>query len=669
MNLLFRMLREAARASSGFITLLYERFVVLPHNVKQALLLLVDLVSIPVALFIATTLRYGTLQVEIGSSELLVCAATVLVSAVVFLRLGLYRAIVRFMGHEAIVAIVKGVTISALLLALFLLLTRTEVPRSLPMIYWCLMLICVGGSRLLLRSWYRHRRQRSARRIAIDGAGSAGRQLLTALLHGEQFDPVLFIDDNPALRGRVINDVPVIGLDQLPGQIRHYGIAEIFLAMASIGADRRREITQALTELAVHVRTIPRFEDLVRGRADISEVQEITLEDLLGREPVPPRPDLLAVCIAGKRVMVTGAGGSIGSELCRQILAESPAELLLVDASEFALYNIERELLEVAAREGLATRIVALLGSVQDHARMRLLLEGFQVQTVYHAAAYKHVPLVEHNVIEGVRNNVMGTLTVARAAAEAKVRTFVLVSTDKAVRPTNVMGASKRVAEMVMQSLAAANAGGTRYVIVRFGNVIGSSGSVVPLFQEQIAAGGPVTVTHAEAERYFMTIPEAAQLVLQASAMGSGGDVFVLDMGARVRIHDLARRMIHLAGKEVRDEANPGGDIEIRITGLRPGEKLREELLSEGSVGATGHPMILRAVEECLPWVELERVLEELREACVDYDCNRVRDIFARVVRGFDDRYPCADALGERLNERAAGQRPRLKMLAPVKSG
>jgi len=667
MNAYQRWLREALAFGREFLVTLGNRFVELPRNVKQVLLLLLDLVFIPVALFASMWLRLGTPESAIDPRELLVTAVTVLVSAVVFLRLGLYRAIIRFMGDQAVVAIVKGVTLSALTLALAIFAAQLSVPRSLPVIYGCLLLTLVGGSRFALRSWYRRARTRDSRRIAIYGAGSAGRQLLTALQQGDEFLPVLFIDDNPALQGRVINDVPVLSLDELRTVVARHEIEEVFLAIPSIGAQRRREITRALTDLAVHLRTIPRLEDLVRGRATISEVQEVTLEDLLGREPVPPRPDLLAVCISRKRVMVTGAGGSIGSELCRQILAEGPESLLLLDSSEFALYGIERELRDQAALSGYRGRIVPLLGSVQDQSRMRLLLESFEVETLYHAAAYKHVPLVEQNVVEGVRNNVLGTLALARAASAARVRNFVLISTDKAVRPTNVMGACKRVCEMIMQSMA--GEGGTCFSIVRFGNVIGSSGSAVPLFREQIAAGGPVTVTHPDAQRYFMTIPEAAQLVLQASAIGSGGDVFVLDMGEPVRILDLARRMVHLAGKEVRDDSNPGGDIEIRITGLRPGEKLSEELLSDGSVGATGHPMILRAVESCPSRAELDRALDELQAACETQDCQRAREVFARVVPGFDAGYACVDEVAARLRERNGSVRPRLRVLPPAQSG
>jgi len=592
MNRFRPAVRTRTSATLQLFILLYDRFVGLPRNVKQAVLLVLDLVSIPFALLIGAALHFGSFPVDAGARELITCALTMVISAVVFLRLGLYRAIVRFMGHEAIAAIVKGVTLSALTLSLLMLLLKPALPASMPFLFWCLMLVFVGGSRFALRSYYHHLNKKQSQRVAIYGAGSAGRQLLTALHHGERYRAVLFVDDNPALHGSVINGVPVEGRSALPELLKRFEVSEVFLAMASVGKLRRREIIQELAQMPVQVRTIPAFEDLVRGRASIAEVQDVSLEDLLGREPVPPHPELVARCIADKAVLVTGAGGSIGSELCRQILAESPRELLLVDSSEFALYRIERELREEAIRVASRAQIIPLLGSVQDFARMRMIMSTFGVETVYHAAAYKHVPIVEFNVIEGVRNNVLGSLNAARAAAETGVDTFVLVSTDKAVRPVNIMGASKRMAELVLQALADEGQR-TRFVIVRFGNVIGSSGSVVPLFREQIRSGGPVTVTHAEAHRYFMTIAEAAQLVLQASAMGSGGDVFVLDMGEPIRIVDLARRMILLAGMEVRDETNPNGDIEIKMTGLRPGEKLYEELLVGDNVGATGHPMIL----------------------------------------------------------------------------
>jgi FlaA1/EpsC-like NDP-sugar epimerase len=657
--------RRSVGLVRGYTSVLYQRFMDLPRNGRESLLFSLDLVAVPLALVGALVLRVGSVAVIDGPALLAVSVGTVVVSAVVFLRLGLYRAIVTFMGDQAVIAIVKGVTLSSLTLSLLLLLVHTQgaVPRALPLLYWVLLLIMVGGSRLAMRSWTRERGKRGAIRVAIYGAGAAGRQLLSSLRCGERYSPVVFVDDNPKLQGRLINDVPVIPASALPDVIARHEVSEVFLAMAALDKIRRREIIRSLADHAVQVRSIPPFEDLVRGVASISEVEEISLEELLGRDPVPPHPDLLARCITGKCVLVTGAGGSIGSELCRQVLGEEPRELLLLDSSEYALYTVERELHELALRHGHRARIVPLLGSVQDLARMRRIMRHFGVQTVYHAAAYKHVPIVEYNVVEGVRNNVLGTRALARAAAECAVDTFVLVSTDKAVRPSNIMGATKRVAEIIMQALAAERPH-TRFVIVRFGNVIGSSGSVIPLFRDQIARGGPVTVTHAEAERYFMTIPEAAQLVLQAGAMGSGGDVFVLDMGQPIRIVELARRMIHLAGLEVREEGEPGPGIELRLIGLRPGEKLREELLVGDDVSATGHPMILRAFEEFLPWSELGRVLDDLAAACEHYDCGRIRGIFATIVHGFDARYGCSDPLAVVVED----GRGRVERLQPVRN-
>jgi FlaA1/EpsC-like NDP-sugar epimerase len=629
----------------GFALLLVQRMIDLPRNLRQAFILSLDLVAIPLALAGGAWLRAGEAGIPAFTLNLWLAALiTVVGSAVVFLRLGLYRAVVRFMGHQAVVAIVKGVCLSTLLLAASSLMTGAPLHISQLVAYWAFMLVFVGATRLAVRVWYRSVHPVSGQPVAIYGAGSAGRQLLNALRHGYQYEPVVFIDDNPQLQGRVISDVPVASAAALPGLVRHHAISEVFLAMASLGSARRREILRSLADHPVRVRSIPPIEDLMGGRASIGQTRQVSLEDLLGRDPVPPRPELLGLCISGKTVLVTGAGGSIGSELCRQILACRPATLLLLDSSEHALYEIAKELGTRVAPPGSETRIVPVLASIQDEARMRRILGVFRIHTIYHAAASKHVPLVEQNVVEGVRNNVIGTLNVALAASRSGVETFVLVSTDKAVRPASTMGASKRLAEMVTQSLAA-TVPGPRFVIVRFGNVIGSSGSVIPLFEEQIARRGPVTVTHADAERYFMTIPEAAQLLLQAGAMGSGGDVFVLDMGQPIRILDLARRMIHLSGLEVRDAGNPSGDIEIRFTGLRPGEKLREELLGNGEITPTDHPMILRAMEEVPPWAELRPAMDALAEACADYDAARINELLRRLIPGFTPPPAGADPL------------------------
>ena len=639
------MPRPDSEETQDLARLLMQRLIDLPRNIRQTCILGLDLVAIPLALTAGHWLRTGELSVAtLGPRETASMLLTIVVSAAIFLRLGLYRAVVRFMGHHAVIAIVKGVSLSTLVLAGTSLVIRAGISASHLVAYWALMLVFVGGTRLAMRSWYRSVHQSGNCQVAIYGAGSAGRQLLNALRHSHQYEPVVFIDDNPQLHGQVISDVPVASSSALPGRIHRHTISEVFLAMASLGRARRREIIRSLADHPVRVRSIPPIEDLMEGRASIDQTRTVSLEDLLGRDPVPPRPDLLGQCISGKTVLVTGAGGSIGSELCRQILRVGPASLLLLDSNEFALYTIEKELLAGAGEKHPDTRIVPLLASVRDEERMHRILEVFSVQTIYHTAAFKHVPLVEQNIIEGVINNVLGTLNIARAAAQAAVETFLLVSSDKAVRPASTMGATKRIAEMIMQSLAAQGSA-TRFVIVRFGNVIGSSGSVIPLFSEQIAEHGPVTVTHPEAERYFMTIPEAAQLLLQAGAMGSGGDVFVLDMGQPIRIIDLARRMIHLSGLEVRDPENPNGDIEIRTTGLRPGEKLREELLGDGEITPTDHPMILRTMEEILPWDELRDELHALTAACQRYDLEAVNSALKALLPGFEPPGDAVDPL------------------------
>ena len=439
--------------------------------------------------------------------------------------------------------------------------------------------------------------------------------------------------------------------------IAAHDISQVLLAIPSASPERRKEIINSLVGLPVYVRTVPKINELVAGQANINQIRDVDLDDLLGREPVPPHPELIDRCITGKVVMVTGAGGSIGAELCRQILTSGPKELILLDNSEYALYNIERELQEMSETANLSVDRVALLGSVQDQRRLESIYRTFDVQTVYHAAAYKHVPIVEYNVAEGVANNVFGTWYAAEAARKAGVETFVLVSTDKAVRPTNIMGASKRFAEMILQGLAQ-NGTTTRFCMVRFGNVLGSSGSVVPLFREQIEAGGPVTVTHPEVSRYFMSITEAAQLVLQASAMGTGGDVFVLDMGEPVRIVDLARRMIRLSGYEMDHDTHVGEHIDIEFIGLRPGEKLHEELLLGSNVEGTGHPMIMRAEEECLSYDEIQVHLSDLMEFCDTLDCDGITSVLNDAVSGFGDHQVRYDHLWRKQGVKALTPTP-----------
>jgi len=501
-----------------------------------------------------------------------------------------------------------------------------------------LALLYIGGSRLLVRDYYRekHRERFNRENVVIYGAGSAGVQLAMGLLSGREYRPVAFLDEKMDIAGTVIHNLPVHSTDQLPRLIRQLDVKQVLLAVPSASRSRRREILSFLEPHPVHVRTVPGLAELVSGTAKVDDIQEVDVADLLGRDTVPPDETLLAHCIKDKVVMVTGAGGSIGSELCRQILHLHPRRLVLYELSEFGLYTIEQELNVIKANNTNLQHIdvQCVLGSVTHRRRVEMVIRSFGVQTIYHAAAYKHVPLVEHNPIEGVQNNLFGTWRTAEAAMAADVETFVLISTDKAVRPTNVMGATKRMAELVLQGMSQRE-GNTRFCMVRFGNVLGSSGSVVPLFREQIRKGGPVTVTHSEITRYFMTIPEAAQLVLQAGSMGEGGEVFVLDMGESVRIADLARRMIKLSGMEVLDDDHPYGDIEIVYTGLRPGEKLYEELLIGDNVSGTQHPRIMRCREVELPWADLLPILNAIDLGSSQFDTQKVRKLLESTVCGY----------------------------------
>ena len=628
-----------------------ERIYQLPRRVKQGLFALSDVCFIPFSIWLAVVIRLGTTDVSLTKEMIFACLITLLISLVVFARTGLYRAVVRFMGQQAMLTIIRTITISALVLAFSMLLLRCQLPRSTPFLYWGFALLFIGGSRFIVRSLYNNITRKRGGKVAIYGAGGSGRQLLNALYHGGQFTPVVFIDDDVSLWGRVINGVTVYPFGELPELIEDHHIAHVLLALPTIGRARRREIVDQLEGLPVSVKTIPGFADLVSGEAEVGDVQEIDIEDLLGRGTVAPNQALLGPSITDKVVMVTGAGGSIGSELCRQIIRCQPKELLLLDVSEHNLYQINKELLGNIAEFGFTFPLVSLLGSVQNQPHLEAIFTEFSVQTVYHAAAYKHVPIVEYNVAEGVKNNVFGTLATASAAVAAGVEKFVLISTDKAVRPTNVMGASKRMAELVLQSFSSQYEK-TEFCMVRFGNVLGSSGSVVPLFREQIKKGGPVTVTHKDVVRFFMTIPEAAQLVLQAGAMAEGGDVFVLDMGEPVKIIDLATRMIHLMGHEIKNAENPNGDMEIELAGLRPGEKLYEELLVGDNVTGTGHPMIMRAHEVFLPETVLNGYLSELREACIKHDCSGIQRILLAAVNGFDAKDGISDAIWTRRSKR-----------------
>jgi len=605
----------------------------LPRDQKRALMIATDLVAIPAALWSALTLKLGTIDHGLGGGAWLYIAA--LVAAIpVFMRLGLYRAIVRFIGPRAMVTVLVGVTASVVLLtAANVALMRKPIPSEAFVIYWALAVIYVASTRFIVRQMF-HTRRGGVEQVIIYGAGSTGAQLALALRSGHRYDPVAFVDDNEALHGSLVGGLEVFPPARIPVMRKQEDVSVVLLAMPSASRRRRREILEALESTGLHVQSVPEVSELLTGGARIEEVREIDAKDLLGREPVPPNPALFDACVRGKSVLVTGAGGSIGSELCRQIVELGPKRLIMLEMSELALYNIERELLALIRQEKLSVELVGLLGNAHHKARVREILLAYGVQTVYHAAAYKHVPIVEQNMIEGMHNNVFATWYTAEAALECRVEAFVLISTDKAVNPTNVMGATKRMAEIVLQGLQQRSLG-TRFSMVRFGNVLESSGSVVPLFREQIRRGGPVTVTHPDVTRYFMTIPEASQLVIQAGSMAKGGDVFVLDMGKPIRIADLARRMVQLAGLTVRDDAHPDGDIEILFTGLRPAEKLFEELLIGKNVTGTDHPRILRAIEHSLPWEDVRALLDELLGAMDRFDCATAREVLMRGVREY----------------------------------
>lgn len=603
----------------------------LPRSHKRLLMLGADLFGLPLMLWSALTLRFGMVHHHVPGTEW-VYVAVLLTAIPVFVRLGLYRAVIRFLGPKAIFAVVTGVTFSVVLLSTVLLVwPHRATPVSAFPIYWAFALIYVGGSRFIVRGLLNFRWSNGTQRVVIYGAGGAGVQLATGLARSGRYHPVAFIDDNASLHGSTINGLEVFPARELPNLVRDEGVAAVFLALPSQTRRRRQEILKAIEPLSLLVQTVPDYADILAGHARVEDVRDVDAGDLLGRDPVPPNAKLLDACIHGKVVMVTGAGGSIGSELCRQIIRLQPAQLLLFEMSELALYNIDRELKILIASEGLSVDVIALLGDAHHKHRVREILQIYGVQTIYHAAAYKHVPIVEQNVVEGIYNNIFSTWNAAEAALESRVETFMLISTDKAVNPTNVMGATKRFAEIVLQGLQSRGAH-TRFCMVRFGNVLESSGSVVPLFREQIRKGGPVTVTHKDVIRYFMTIPEAAQLVLQAASMGKGGDVFVLDMGKPVRIADLAKRMISLMGLTVRDDENPDGDVEIVYTGLRPAEKLFEELLIGNNVTGTEHPMIMRAMEHSLPWPQVQQVLDELSVALAKFDCDRGRQLLMQTV-------------------------------------
>lgn len=598
---------------------LLNRMLEIPRPIKRGVCVTLDAILLLAAYLAAKALRLGSLNFPSTLEEWSVISTTIAVSIYIFARTGLYRAILRHLAPQAMTTVMLGVLSSTITLVALSFFLRAGIPRTVPVIYAAIALIAIGGTRYMVRSIIIGMQRWQKQKVIIYGAGNAGSQLASALHFGQEYEAVAFIDDNPQLHGNTVQGLTVYAPNLLHTLILRYAPSKILLAMPSASHERRRKILRQLEPFPVKVQTVAGISDLVSGKATVAELRDIDVEDLLGRDPIAPSTELMSKNIEGRVVLVSGAGGTIGSELCRQLIQYGPAKLVLLEQSEYALYNIHRELRHTLIKEDLDIETIGVLGNTQNRRHALNILKKHKVCTIYHAAAYKHVPILEDNICEGVQNNVFGTWHLAQAAVEAKVETFVLISSDKAVRPTNLMGASKRLAELCLQALAQEQQS-TRFINVRFGNVLGSSGSVVPLFKEQISRGGPVTVTHPEVVRYFMTIPEAAQLVIQAGALGSGGEVFVLDMGEPVKIADLAKQMIHLYGFKEKDDNNPSGDIAIIYSGLRPGEKLYEELLIGNNVVGTVHPRIMKAREISLSFAELQKALDSLKSFCALID-------------------------------------------------
>ncbi|NOI91216.1 polysaccharide biosynthesis protein [Vibrio splendidus] len=607
---------------------------------KRIISITIDILLILFSLHIALWTRLGHVKFLSEGDTVLLAGLTVIATVLIFTKIGLYRAVLRYLTFQALFVVMTGAILSAVALAVFAYYLQEPIPRTVPIIYGSYLALLCGGSRLAVRNLVATTSPSKGLRqeVLIYGAGGGGRQLAVALRASEDYRVRAFIDEDKTLTNTFILGLSVVNLDKAEYLIDKYDVSKILLAIPSASRARRKKILDLLAPLPVEIQTVPDMVDIVSGKAKIDELSDVPIEDLLGRDAVAPQQVLMEANIKGKVVLVTGAGGSIGSELCRQILKQQPKVLVLFELSEFGLYQINHELSLFKDSEGLEVEIIPLLGSVQRSHRLLTSMQSFGVQTVYHAAAYKHVPLVEYNVVEGVRNNVFGTYYTAQAAIEAGVESFVLISTDKAVRPTNVMGTTKRMAELGLQALAEQEnqkENGTRFCMVRFGNVLGSSGSVIPLFKKQIKAGGPLTVTHPDITRFFMTIPEAAQLVIQAGAMGKGGDVFVLDMGESVKIIDLAENLIKLSGLSIKNENNSHGDIEIQFSGLRPGEKLYEELLIGDNVERTAHERIMTAQEVFLPIDEYNTLLESLDFACHNLEHDSIRQLLLDAPTGF----------------------------------
>lgn len=633
---------------------------------KRLLQIGADIVLLWLALWLAFVVRLGHEWLFPSSAQLWLFVIAPAVAIPIYIRAGMYRSVIRALGNEALWDIFCAVTLGALCFGLVVQLGRlffdwsVLLPRSTFFSFWWLSLLLAGGLRLFMRDYFRGNlsfrsmvgmadgSQEKGVPVAIYGAGGAGMQLLASLRVDRHYLPKAFIDDSSDLAGTSVEGLPVYRPDEMETMLGETGVTEVLLAIPSASRRARQRILLQLQNYPVHVRTMPGITDIASGRVRVDELRDVGVEDLLGRDPVAPDVELLDYCVRGQVVMVTGAGGSIGSELCRQIVTLGPVLLVLYEHSEFALYSIHSELQAWVHAEGSDVRLVPILGSIRNDTRLQHVIDAWGVETLYHAAAYKHVPLVEYNISEGINNNVFGTLKAAQAAIRGGVKHFVLISTDKAVRPTNIMGATKRLAELVLQGLSAESEvrlwgqsgnevvpNRTRFTMVRFGNVLGSSGSVIPLFRKQLREGGPVTVTHPEMTRYFMTIPEASQLVIQAGSMGESGNVYVLDMGEPVSILDMARKIIRLSGLTIRDEKNPDGDIEIVFSGMRPGEKLYEELLIGENPEPTRHPRISRANEVCIDWAELLSLLDRLNKAVNADDLAQVRQLLLSSVQGY----------------------------------
>ena len=621
---------------------MYTQVLDWPRTTKRAVVILLDVVLCVVSMWMAFSLRLETFALPYGAQWWAYLVAP-LIAIPIFIRLGLYRAIFRYTGLDALVAISKAIALyGVILFGILLLQIWPVIPRSVGIMQPIIFLLLVSVSRALARFWlagvHGLLRPTHQGRMLIFGAGVVGVQTASAMAMTRQFKLLGFVDEDAAKIGRTINGVPVFSPDQVPATVSKLAITDILLAIPSASRERRNKIIHSLRLLPVHTRTLPGLSDLASGRVTVRDIRELDVEDLLGRAPVKPQTEMVSSRLRDQTILVTGAGGSIGSELCRQILQERPKRLLMLDHSEYGLYTLHRELEALCAANFPTVEVVPLLASVVNRPRLDWICATYRPHAVYHAAAYKHVPLVECNPSEGIVNNVIGTLNMAHAARDAQVASFVLVSTDKAVRPTNLMGASKRMAELVLQTLASeAKPGDTCFSMVRFGNVLGSSGSVVPLFRDQLSHGGPLTVTHPDVTRYFMTIPEAVQLVLQAAAMARGGEVFVLEMGEPVKILDLARRLVELSGLQVRDAANPDGDIELSFIGLRPGEKLYEELLIGNNPSPTDNPRIMKAHEEFMPWPALRAQLDLLEHAASSHNEQAIRAVLKTCVQGFHE--------------------------------